>query len=403
MSMTSGRIQADVPFIRDRFTWQAYLLLASFTYLQAILGPLMPFLRDEFNLSYTVGGLHLSAFALGMVIAGVGGAVLVQALGREVVLRGGAVGMAAAACLLAFGSHVLATLGASLVMGLAGALMLVTVQSTLADRHGRWRALAFTEANIAGGLSAGLAPLLLGVFQRVGIGWRSAVYSAVMGLAVLLIVRARTRVLHADPPRQARAAARERLPLAFWVSWTIILLGVAIEFCLIGWGADFLHTAAGLEKSTASSVMAAFFVAIVLGRLAGGRLTRVMEASSLLVVAVGIIMCGFPIFWLAPSPLIKVVGLFVTGLGAGNVFPLTLAIALSVAPDTDAASARVTMGAGLAILIAPLTLGWIADAIGMANAYGATLVLIAAALAMVLVARWLARRAHSANKSVRAA
>lgn len=67
-------------FARDRFTWLAYVFLAAFTYLQAILGPLMPFLRSELHLSYTLGGLHLSAFAAGMIAAGLTGDRLLQVL-----------------------------------------------------------------------------------------------------------------------------------------------------------------------------------------------------------------------------------------------------------------------------------------------------------------------------------
>ena len=64
------------PFTRDRFTWLAYLLLAFYTFLEAALGPLMPFLRAELALNYTCGGLHFSAFALGgppwLVIGSIG-------------------------------------------------------------------------------------------------------------------------------------------------------------------------------------------------------------------------------------------------------------------------------------------------------------------------------------------
>ena len=57
-------------FIRDRFTWLAYFMLAYYSYNFTLLGPLMPFLRSELDLSYTVTGLHLSTFALGMAMAG---------------------------------------------------------------------------------------------------------------------------------------------------------------------------------------------------------------------------------------------------------------------------------------------------------------------------------------------
>lgn len=32
-------------FVRDRFTWLAYIMLGYFAYLQAALGPALPFLR----------------------------------------------------------------------------------------------------------------------------------------------------------------------------------------------------------------------------------------------------------------------------------------------------------------------------------------------------------------------
>ena len=66
----SNKLPISKPFVRNDFTWLAYVMLAYFAYLQASFGPLMPFLRAELHLSYTIGSLHVSAFALGMVLAG---------------------------------------------------------------------------------------------------------------------------------------------------------------------------------------------------------------------------------------------------------------------------------------------------------------------------------------------
>ncbi len=60
-------------FTRDRFTWLAYFLMAFFSYFLNVLGPITPFLKSELNLSYTVSSLHFSAFALGIILIGVGG------------------------------------------------------------------------------------------------------------------------------------------------------------------------------------------------------------------------------------------------------------------------------------------------------------------------------------------
>jgi hypothetical protein len=58
------------PFKRDRLTWLLYLLLGFYAFMQAALGPIVPFLRAELNLSYTVTGFHVSAFALGCLVRG---------------------------------------------------------------------------------------------------------------------------------------------------------------------------------------------------------------------------------------------------------------------------------------------------------------------------------------------
>ena len=76
-------------FRRDRLTWLAYALLAWFAYLQAAPGLVVPHLRDELDIGYTTGGLHVAAFATGSILAGItadaaGGAVRppCAALGR---------------------------------------------------------------------------------------------------------------------------------------------------------------------------------------------------------------------------------------------------------------------------------------------------------------------------------
>ncbi|HEX5090319.1 MAG TPA: hypothetical protein VFV89_21095, partial [Nocardioides sp.] len=68
-------------FRRDRLTWTAYVMLAWFAYLQAAPGLVVPHLRDELDLSYTVGGLHVAAFAAGSLVAGLASSRLEVAIG----------------------------------------------------------------------------------------------------------------------------------------------------------------------------------------------------------------------------------------------------------------------------------------------------------------------------------
>jgi predicted MFS family arabinose efflux permease len=73
-------------FRRDRLTWIGYVVLAWFAYLQAAPGLVIVHLRDELDLSYSTGGLHVAAFAAGSTVAGVISAQLERALGRRTLL-----------------------------------------------------------------------------------------------------------------------------------------------------------------------------------------------------------------------------------------------------------------------------------------------------------------------------
>ncbi len=391
-------------FVRDRFTWLAYLMLGFYAYLEAALGPLMPFLRSELHLSYTVGSLHFSAFALGTILGGLGSDRVLRRWGRGFAFWGGAAGMAAGAIVLVLGQVAALTIAGAFLMGALGVLLLVTIQATLADRHGERRATALTESNVVASAGATLAPLCIGGFQNSGLSWRAALYLMVLVLIGLALGFRRVPLPEARQPRAASVAATHAsaprapaLPLAFWAYWAVVVLSVSIEWCVIFWGANFLESVVGLEKVIASTIMSIFFLAELAGRMAASWLTRQMSSARLLVAAIVLTMIGFPLFWLAPLAPLNICGLFLAGLGIANLFPLTLSVAVGIAPEqSNTASARISLGIGLALLAAPLALGWAADQIGIQHAYSLVAVLLVLALTATVAANRFAGEAQPA-------
>jgi MFS family permease len=98
-------------FRRDRLTWIAYVVLAWFAYLQAAPGLVIGHLRDELDLSYSTGGLHVAAFAAGSLVAGVISARLERALGRRTLFWSAAALMGAGAIGLTAGRIAEVTVG----------------------------------------------------------------------------------------------------------------------------------------------------------------------------------------------------------------------------------------------------------------------------------------------------
>jgi MFS family permease len=382
-------------YIRDRRTWAAYLLLGLFAYLETSIGPAMPFLRAELGLGYAVAGLHFSAFAAGAVGVGLTGERWVRRIGRDWTLWGGLGGMIAGVLLIAFSPSVIGTILGALVMGLFGTLSLITNQAILSDLHGDQRTIALTESNVVATSTAVTAPLLIGGFAALGLGWQTALVLTVPCAALLWWTFRGVRFPQ-SPPTEDDHAGSQRLPAPFWVLCLVLFLVAAVEWCMAYWGADFLASVVGLDPATAATAMTLFFVAMAGGRFVGSRLARWYPSVSLLLAAIGVALGGFLLFWLAPTPVPSLAGLFLAGLGIANFYPLTVSAATSAAPHlVDQATARLAVAGGLALLTAPFAVGALSDAAGMRWGFGIVAPLLILAFAGLLSTRWLNLRAQA--------
>ena len=364
--------------IRSSYTWLAYGMLGFYAYMQASLGPAMPFLREELNLSYTVAGLHISLFALGMSIAGFTGERITARLGRYWTFWLGGLGMVIGAIILVSVHIPVLTLSASFVMGLLGTYTLIMIQATLADEFGQQRAVALTEANIVASIFAASSPAIIGLGIGLFDDWRLVFW---VGVAFWLLAYVARRTVDLPQRKKLKVpsdkSSDEPLPRLFWLYWLTLFAAVAVEWSVISWTPNFLIDHMQLLPETASLAMTFFFVAIIVGRFVGSILARHYRALYLLLLAQGIAIIGFPFLWLSDSVALTYFGLTLVGLGVANLFPLGLATASNIGEEyADKASSRVSQAAGLAILTAPFVLGNLADGIGIFMAYGVGLALL---------------------------
>jgi fucose permease len=383
-------------FVRDRLTWEAYILLGYYGYLLNILGPITPFLKAKLNITYTLASFHFSAFAAGMILAGLGGDLALKRLGRKRAFWIGAVGMAGGVALLTFGEHPSVTVGAAFLMGSLGSLLLVLVPAILADHHGQHNTIAVSEANVIASFASAMAPMLVGFSARSFNEWRIPLFLSLAACALIgWLFRSQQipdKTIHADTD----ASAQRRLSPSFWMFWLTLVLVVSVEFCMIFWGADYLEHEAGLARATAAAVLSVFLWAMMLSRWVGSRLVRSFSTTRLVMGTLVLSSISFVLYWGFSSPIVVVAGLFFSGLGIANLYPLILSHALGEAPEnTNLASARAALASGTAILILPLVLGSLADRVGLRLAYGVVVALLLLSFGMF----WAATRASTANRA----
>ena len=149
---------------------------------------------------------------------------------------------------------------------------------------------------------------------------------------------------------------------------------------MVFWSADYLEQVLGLIKADAAQAVSLFLAAMIIGRVLGSRLVQRFSTRAVVTVSSVIAGIGFLLFWRAESSFTGLSGLFITGLGVANLYPLILSLAISAADgNTVQAGARATLASGTAILALPLILGGFADAVGIRLAYVVVLVLLVSA------------------------
>ena len=379
------------PFVRNRITWLAYLMLALYGYFLNIFGPITPFLKNELNLTYTVSSLHFSAFALGIIGAGLVGHRVILRIGRWNSLWLSAFGMSLCALLLMAGREPALTIGASFLMGLVGSLILAIVPSALSDQHGEMRAVALSEANVIASVVAAIAPILVGWFAPSFLGWRLALVVAMLAVVVMRFGFGKVSF----PPTQhaAEGGQNGRLPGLYWIYWAALVAAVSVEFCMIFWSADYLEIGLGMEKANAAQAVSLFLVGMIVGRRASSRRVQRVSAHQVVTGSLLVAAVGFLVYWTAAAPLVGMAGLLITGLGVASLYPLILSLAIGAAKgSTVRASAFSSLASGVAIFTLPLTLGRLADAVGIRSAYAVIILLLVLAFAITQGAARFVRR-----------
>jgi len=346
------------------------------------LPPLFLFLQRDFGVSYVELGLAMTAYNLigGVIQAPVG--FLVDRFGARMLLLFGfglnavAIGLIGVVdsywMLLALA--VLAGIGNSVFHPADYAIMSGTVSEAKVGR-------AFGIHTFSGFFGGAVAPVTMGLLAAYW-GWRPAlVVAGGLGLATLAVMALNSGILGQAAPGSGNDGKHKPVPLNDSGSarrgWSLLLspamllffaLFCAITFTTSGIyaftinGLIDLH---GTPYTLANTALTGFLLASSFGVLLGGYLAdRVgrhdLVASVALIVAAATIM--IPAF-AAPSPVVLVIVLSLSGLAFGTVQPARDMMVRAITPSTEMGKAFGFLSVGMSVgsSISPLIFGWFMD------------------------------------------
>ncbi len=377
-------------FVRRPASWYGYFLVGTQIYLFNVQGNVIPFLQQEFGLSYREVSLHSSAIAVGTIATALVGRRAVAPLGRRRTLWLGSGGAALGAVCLCLAPAAWASIASCLIIGLSCGLLAAGVPPMLADLHGEARRHALAEQSIVGYSYALVAPLLTGASVALGLGWRPAVLFAALFALGLIIVFRTVEIPAATSPHDTSRDAR--LPAAFWAYFFQLFFSVSLEFCVLLWAPSFFEHVVGFDAASAAVWVAGFYVGILAGRVTMRALINRLPPAVIVSAAFAFGILGFALYWGVGEPWAVVPGIVLLGLCVSPQYPVSVALALGTAPHArEQASSYLTLAVGLAILMSPAALGWLADVVGLSRAHLTLPVLIAACFAAFTTAQRLSR------------
>lgn len=371
------------------------------------LGSALTPLRVQLQVSRTRVAFYSSLFALALLVVGVVGDRFTGKVGnwRALLLAVGCVG--GGALLLAVPSPALSLVGAA-VLGMGGALIIQVIPALLANHRPHHAGTSLAEANSVASAASIVAPWAVAGALAWGLGWPVGyVVPLVVAVLVLLVVlwnlgrrseaviaddrkmvgpidgpiEKQTDLTIPDDPEPAPVAARAGLESGPMLGrWIDLVLAVGAEFCCVFWAAAALTEWHGASAPMASAALSAFLLGMALPRGAAGWITRGRHPLAVMLVACGVTLAGFALFWVGPALWVSVAGLLFIGTGLAMLFPLALTRLMATRPDQrDLTSSRGALASGIAIGGAPLLLARLADVAELRIAY-----LVVPALVLVL-------------------
>lgn len=367
-----------------RGRWAVAAMFGANGFVMGAWAPQIPQLLPRHQISEFTLGLLILVLGLGAVAAMLFAGRLIGRFGSVPVLRGFALSASLALPLVVF-SPSLAVLAPA--MALLGALIgcmdvamnanAVEIERRLgraimSSSHGFWSLGGFFGGSSGAWVIA---------------HWGSAVQALLVAAVSAVLVLVAMPLLRGEPAHPAMpqsAPRKELLPRApgLWLLGLMALLSMVPEGAVLDWAALYLQKELGSDVFRSGLAFAFFAGAMALMRFAGDGVRNRFGAVRTLRLSGLIAAAGLLGAAMAPTDMIAVACFTLTGLGVANMVPIMFSAAGNYPgmPSGTAISA-VTMVGYAGILVAPASIGFVAEHLGFRLTYAAlSLLLVVVAL-----------------------
>ncbi|WP_332446687.1 MFS transporter [Sphaerochaeta sp.] len=375
-----------------RLMYIVYFAFFTSGMMSTLIGALLPFMKEEYHMSYVLSGAVISAHQIGNFCALLIAGYLPYMIGRKRSTITLSLGIVIGFLLMTLSGNPILLLIAFAFTGIGrGTLSNITnvVMSEISENKAASLNLLHASFAVGAFVAPFLAILSTSVF---GVYWRISAWVLVAFELAVLLFWTRSS-LSGKPKTKNRDEGTDfaKSP-RFWLNTAILFFYLCSEASVIGWLVTYFNDTGRLSPALAQTTSSALWVFILIGRLACASLSVKMNKNVLLLI-LGFLQVVFFFMMISVQSIVLIyISLFGFGLAMSGTYPTTLSTMdkrfMSSTIATGTCIATATVGA----IAMPIIVGSVAQSVGIAGGLATISLSILCMFSLMVVKYLLGRR-----------
>ena len=353
-----------------------------------LMGNLMPFLREMYDINYTYAGLLLSLPSWGNLASIFITDYLPTYIGRRKTVLLTAMWMAVAFAIITFGIGGAGALALACVMiGIARGGNTNFSNTMMSTLPGKKSAIGYNLLHGAFAVGAVLSPLvLIACTKGSALGWKYMTAGIVALCLVQLTVYGKMRLPKENITKSIKKVDRSFLKNKnFWLAAAILFFYISAEYAIVTWLVTYFKDTGILSPQISQLMTSLLWVVIFIGRMIGAALVGKVSRKIILVVDGVGLMIFFLLVFFSRTELPIFLGIMGVGLFMATIYTSALALGTQSIKGNDLGVSTMILVGSAGGIITPAAVGMVAENAGIQMGMGVVVAVTVLLLITILI------------------
>lgn len=362
-----------------------YFTFLASGFMAMVVGAIMPYLMDEYEISYNTAGTYLSLMACGNLLSSYYVHWCIEKFGKKT-------SIIMLSALFSIGYFTLTTTQIGAV--LAGAFLFIgfsrgsisNVNNSLINDYAPGELKYLNYLHMFFAVGAFLAPLAVVTLMGTGLSWKGVVLCS-LAISIAMFIMYCILPIDNTPKPKAETAVLKNADGKSIFSDKNFILGcgllffyVGAENAMVGWLVTYLRNSGIMTGGQAQYAFSSLWIVMIIGRFISAHLSSIVRNTTILLVGALSAFVMFGVFIVSTNPYVLFGGIMGIGLFFAPTYPTTISVCGRLLQGNTKAMGTLLAVAGMGGVVIPYVVGFIADIfgiyVGMASVIGSVFCMV---------------------------